>query len=149
MKNILLIISILVLIFVSCQKDDTEINNDQLIIEMGSICGWCVPGDTLIMTKADTKYQIIFPCDSSRVDIEETTKSAEWNSLIGLLDKEKLSKIDLNTCYSCADGCDTWIKVTDENYSHKIRYGFEDSTTLVTIKPFVDKLDSIRLSYRD
>ena len=149
MKNILFIFSILILLFTSCQKDDNEINNDQLIIEMGSICGWCAPGDKLVMTKSNTEFNLIFPCDSSNIDINEITKSSDWDNLIGLLDKEKFSNVDINTCYYCADGCDNWITITDDNYTHKIRYGYEDSTALISIKPFVDKLDSIRLSYRD
>ena len=78
MKNILFIISILTLLFTSCQKDDAELNINQLIIEMGSICGWCAAGDTLVMTKSNTKFQLVFPCDGSTVDVNEITNSADW-----------------------------------------------------------------------
>lgn len=149
MKNIIFILSILTFLFTSCQKDDNEINNDQLIIEMGSICGWCAPGDVLVMTKSKTKYQFITPCDENDYTIDITTSLNEWDELIELLDHDNFSMVNINTCNYCADGCDNWIVITDENYSHKIRYGYEDSTTLITIKPFVDKLDSIRLSYLD
>lgn len=149
MKKLLFNLSFLALIFISCEKDTLIINNDQLIIEMGSICGWCVPGDTLVLDNINTNYSITYPCEESTVEKEEKTNSSDWNELVGLLDKDEFSKIDINTCYYCADGCDIWIKIIDENYSHMIRFGYEDSTTLETIKPFVDKLDSIRLDFRE
>jgi len=136
------------LLILSCTKEKKTAGNDELVITMGSICGWCAGGDSLLITKYMINYHFISPCDKNSYIKDTLTNIKEWNTLIGEFDQEKFQKININTCNYCADGCDTWISIKNNSISHMIRFGYADSNAILTIKPFVDKLDSIRIRFR-
>jgi hypothetical protein len=136
-----------ILLISSCTKEKRTDGNDDIAITMGTMCGWCAGDDSLLITKYKTHFRFINPCDSKGYIKDTLTDLKEWNTLIGKLDLDKFQKININTCNICVDGCDTWISINNNTISHTIRFGNIDSA-LVTIKPFVDKLDSIMLSFR-
>ena len=113
------------------------------------MCGWCAGADSLLITEKKTHYEYFSPCDDSDYFRDTVTEKKEWNDLIGQLDMEKFQNIDINTCYVCVDGCDTWINVKDSSVSHTIRFGYADTIVIKDIRPFVDKLDSIRTRFRN
>jgi hypothetical protein len=146
MSKIFLVVGITMFLFISCEKENNGAANksDKLQISMGGICGWCGGSDSLLITQTRTYYESFSPCDSSVEKMDTLTAEKEWNELVDLLDLEEFRKIDINTCYVCVDGCDTWITVKDNTFSHTIRYGYNDSTVIQNIRPFVDKLQEIK-----
>ncbi len=75
-------------------------------------------------------------------------EKSEWDKLTGMIDFDEFNNIHLNTCNVCVDGCDKWITLRNGSYSHTIRFGYQDSAAIQSIKPLVDKLDSIRKAFR-
>jgi hypothetical protein len=143
MNRLLITSLLLALIMISCEKTVDEQSND-LQITMGSVCAWCASSDSIVITSDKMVYTTYSPCDTTNVKTQYETNAKDWKELTNLLDFEEFEEIDINTCYVCADGCDTWITVKKGNNSHSIRYGYADSLTIQSIKPFVDKLDSVR-----
>jgi len=146
MKNRLLAIGVLILLFTSCNSDKNvvELKTNKLEISMCSICGWCAGSDSLLVTEATTYYEMNTPCIDTKIENENATLKSDWNKLIDLLDKEEFLKIDINSCDVCFDGCDTWITLNDGGKIHTIRYGYNDSLAIKPIQPFIDKVAAIR-----
>jgi hypothetical protein len=143
MKRTLFIAGLVCIFLLACEKDKNNIKNDNLVIKMNNICGFCAGGDSLIVTPDITCFERLSPCDDSGFKKTVTTNKSEWDELLGLLDVEKFKKIDLNTCYVCVDGCDTWIQVKNGSFSHEIRFADFDSPAVRSIQPFIDKLYEI------
>jgi hypothetical protein len=151
MNRLITIMLMSILLFlVSCEKEKIikEEDNNELIITMGTTCGWCAGGDSLFISENKIYYKYNSPCDDKDYWKDTLTNKNEWNNLIRHLDYNEFQKININTCYVCADGCDTWIYIKNGSAFHKIRFGYEDSIVIKNIKPFVDRLDSIRLRFR-
>jgi hypothetical protein len=146
MQRFTLTVIISIVLMLSCEKgkDDNE-----FMIAMGTVCGWCGGSDSLVITEDKTSYEYNSPCDNNDLSRNGLTGKSEWDELIELLDMDKFQNININTCYVCVDGCDTWISVKSGSVTHEIRFGFEDSTAIMDIRPFVDKLDSIRTAFRE
>ena len=151
MKRILFTIGLSILFILSCEKEESHHQNGKggLEIMTGTICGWCAGVDSLIITEDKMNYHYINPCDESDYFKDTITEKSKWDELIKLIDLEEFLKITINTCYVCVDGCDTWISIKNDSTSHTIRFGYSDSLTIQNIKPFVDKLDSIRTRFRN
>jgi hypothetical protein len=145
MKRIKLIIIISIVLVLSCEK---EKGDNEFVISIGTVCGWCRGSDNLTITEAKTSYEYLSPCDNNDFSRYALTGKNEWDELIELLDMDKYQNININTCYVCVDGCDTWLSVKNGSVSHEIRFGFEDSTAIKDIEAFVDKLDSIKTEFR-
>jgi hypothetical protein len=145
MRKCFLVLSIVILVFISCDKkeESADLKSGNLQIIRGSICGWCAGGDSLLITEDKTYYESNSPCTELVFSIDTLTIDDEWEDMVDLLDMSEFQKIDLNTCYVCADGCDTWITVNNGSVSHTIRYGYDDSLAIQAIQPFVEKLDAI------
>lgn len=150
MKSILFSTGILVILLLSCQKDNNVINrNDRYIIVMGSVCGWCAGEDSIIIAKDSIHYKYASPCDAGVFRKDTLTDINDWNSLIAQLDMNEFQKINLNTCNFCVDGCDEWISIKNDSVFHKIRFGYQDSTAIQKIKPFVDKLNALKARFKN
>lgn len=135
----------IILLFLSCENDQYKNQNDLTIIA-GSICGWCAGTDSIVVTKELVRYEFA-NCDKKISKTKVTTEIA-WADLKKSLDLEEFKKINLNTCYVCADGCDYWVEIRSASFNHRIRYGTEDSVTVRRVKPFLDKVHSIREEFR-
>ncbi|GAA5220113.1 hypothetical protein [Membranihabitans marinus] len=149
MRNILLLAAIIFAI-VSCSKDDDSLSQfEDTIIKTGTVCGWCGGNDSLTLTIENQFYKRVSPCDDSSFTKEETMVEKDFESLLEKLDISDFKAIDLNTCNSCADGCDTWISIQSKDDKHYIRYGSQDSMIIETIQPFLDAVNDWRLSLRN
>lgn len=146
MKTRLLLTIIVLIQLISCKKEEQK--NNGIEITMGSICGWCAGGDSIIITQENIKYASFNFCDTNSFIRDTSTNINEWNKLIKLLDYNVFQNISIYTCYYCADGCDTWVDIKNSTNSHRIRYGYNDSLAIQNIRPFVDKLDSIRFRFK-
>ncbi len=134
----------------SCEKQGQENSKipDGISFTIGTTCGWCAGTDSLVITKEEMSFVRNQPCENNSVKETDPTRKEDWITLTDLFDKDEFSKITINTCNVCVDGCDTWIRVKDDDYSHQIRFGSVDSEIPATILPFVNRLDSFRLHYR-
>ncbi len=62
-----------------------------------------------------------------------------------IYDKETFETVNVNSCYVCVDGCDTWITVKNGKDSHMIRFGYgSDEEKIAPVKAFIDKLNAIK-----
>jgi hypothetical protein len=123
---------------------DEGLEENGLIIKMSGSCGWCGGYDSLKISESAIYYAFNDPCGDADSSNNWVTNKDDWNELIGLLDLLEFKKVNVNTCYVCVDGCDTWISVKSEYFFHEIRFGDYDSLTVQPIQPFIDKLYDIR-----
>ncbi|NCB69721.1 MAG: hypothetical protein EOM47_12890 [Bacteroidia bacterium] len=148
--NKYLMLILVLLLAVSCEYQsatDTEAENEigtekpDIKITIGTICGWCVGSDTLFITEKKMSYVHAAVCEGTEYRTSKPTPDSVWNKIIDLYNQDDFAKIDINTCRVCADGCDTWIKVENGTFTHKIRFGsIRDSEALKTIEDFIDLL---------
>ena len=144
MKIFLLASMLLLLWAISCNKDKETYN---LTIVGGSVCGWCAGSDSVIISEYKINYRNMHSCDHHAYSKVAHIEKSEWDKLTGLVDFDAFSNIHLNTCNVCVDGCDKWITLRNGSYLHTIRFGYQDSAAIQSIKPLVDKLDSIREAF--
>jgi hypothetical protein len=145
MKIFLLSSMLLLLWAISCNKDKEA---SGLTIIGGSECGWCAGTDSVIISEYRLNYRNMNPCDHHAYSRVAHIEKSEWDQLTGIIDLDEFNNMHLNSCNVCFDGCDKWITIRNGSYSHTIRFGDQDSAAVLSIKPLVDKLDSIRDSYR-
>jgi len=140
------VLPVLLLCLYACAcENENERNKGELTIIAGGICGWCAGIDSVVITKDLTSFEFA-NCDS-KISKSEATKESDWNELKNSLDLGEFREINLNTCYVCADGCDIWIEIRSASFSHRIRYGYNDSIAVSEIEPFLEKVHSIRRRY--
>ena len=146
LKNILLA-AMVVILALSCQDEQYVMEKDQsgIIIQSGTICGWCSLNDTLTISGTFTRYVNYTQCNNNQPTVEKMKQIAasEVDSLWTLLDFAELKKIDLNTCNICFDGCDDWLYVNNGKDSHYIRFTRNDPK-LQPIQAFLDRLNAIK-----
>jgi len=139
-----------VIFTISCQDKPLVTNglNPKLIINTGTICGWCTVNDTLTIKINSVRYVNFTKCNNIKPVVEKNGQipTLELEGLISKLDFKELKKITLNSCNVCADGCDDWIYFDNGSESHYIRYGKTDPE-IQTIQPFIDQLNSIKILY--
>jgi hypothetical protein len=145
MKVFLLASMLFLLWAISCNK---EKETSGLIIVEGSVCGWCAGSDSVIISEYKINYRNMHSCDHHAYSKVSHIEKSEWDKLTGIIDFDEFNNIHLNTCNVCVDGCDKWITLRNGSYSHTIRFGYQDSAAIQSIKPLVDKLDSIREAFR-
>jgi hypothetical protein len=139
MKTFCIIPGISAILFLFCKKE----KSDDLEISMGSVCGWYTGSDSLFISAEKTYYKFTELCTTDHF-IDKQTSQKECDDLVDLLDIGEFEKINLNTCFSCVDRCDTWICVRHNSTSHQIRFAYFDSLAVSNIQPFIDKMETIR-----
>ena len=141
LNKYLILISTL-LLAVSCEsKTDAEAEQAGVKITIGTVCGWCAGNDSLVITEKRMTYIQKPVCDGSEYKTSKSTSESSWNKIISLYDQDEFAKVDINTCHVCADGCDTWIRVENGTFTHKIRFGgLRDSDELKPIEEFIKLL---------
>ena len=145
MKVIQFILLILFLVqFASCE---VETEQPDMVITIGSVCGWCAGSDSLVITKIKKTFTLAAICDRKEKRMSNLTPQTEWEELLALYNQQKFKAINVNSCNVCADGCDTWIRVENGDFNHEIRFGYGDSIILAPIKEFVEKLEKIKNKY--
>ena len=148
MKTTNLILSSLIILFISCDKEKRDIRNstDNLSITYGNVCGWC-GFDSLTVTQDMTTISGMNYCNNTEFHDSMATPESTWSGLKSTVDLQQFKAIDLYTCYVCVDGCDTWITIKSDTYFHKIRYGFDDLDKLKSIQALIDQLNEIHQSF--
>lgn len=115
MRSIFFVVVIFCLIIVSCEDE----NDNEIIIKVGRECGWCGGADSLAITRYSSEYIFKNACNEPPPGEKRMkTNSAEWNELLATLNWDTFKKVNVNTCALCADGCDTWIYIKNENETH-------------------------------
>ena len=145
MKSIKLFVLLLSILIVSCES---EAENPEMVITIGTTCGWCAGTDFLVITKNNMTYTLAAICDRSEKIINKSTPDSIWQKLNGLYDQSKFKKINIKTCNVCVDGCDTWIRVQNGDFNHEIRFGSTQDIALASISEFVEKLNYLKNEYK-
>lgn len=132
----------------ACKKNNSIPDESSLQISLATACGWCAPGDSLKLNRQDARY-LYFPssCSEEHETFDMSTNGEDWEQLVSLLDIEKFDALDLNYCNVCSDGCDIRATVKQGNYSHSISYGSSDNEAVASIRPFLKKLEAIKVGY--
>ena len=148
-KNILLLSVFSVLLF-SCTYNSIEDKtlNQGVIIKTGTICGWCTVNDTLTISGNSVRYVNYANCSNVSPSVSKTgtLTSEEQDALLASIQFAELEKINLNTCYVCADGCDHWISYQNGTESHYIRFGINDPE-IQPIQSFIQELNTIKAKF--
>jgi hypothetical protein len=142
MRIVLSIIALFCVLGSSCEEDK---NNPHIIIKTGKECGWCGGADSLTLTSKKSIYQFR-NCDETKNKQDETALE-EWSELLLSLNWNEFTKVNVNTCALCADGCDTWICIQNGLRTHEIRFT-ENSPEIEPIRPFVEKLKVMHERFR-
>lgn len=133
----------------SCQRKSAPVSNTDVTISISTVCGWCAGGDSLMIDAAKSVYRNSPSCDPARdTEVALATDKKQWDELMSLLNREQFSKININLCNVCADGCDVRVTVKDKNYIHSISYGSSDNEAVNPIRPFLKKLETISAAYK-
>lgn len=142
-------IKLFILIFLSILIVSYEAEeNPKMVITIGTTCGWCAGTDSLVITKNKTTYTLAAICNKSGKTISKSTPDSIWQNLNSLYEQSKFKTININTCNVCVDGCDTWIRVQNGDFIHKIRFGSSQDIVLASISEFVEKLDYLKNEYK-
>ncbi len=141
--NTFIILILFLVLIISC---DSENEKPEMVFTIGTVCGWCAGSDSLVITKQKKTFTLAAICDRKEKRTSNLTPETEWEELIALYNQQKFEAININTCNVCADGCDTWIRVENGDFSHEIRFGYQDSV-IFPIKEFVEKLESLKSKY--
>ena len=148
-----LITPLIILIFLglaSCQKSAYvhQFDKNELQISISSRGGWCAGADSLTIGAEKTVYVHRKTCKDDFKTENLDTNSPEWNALVSLLDTDKFNAVDINECGVCYDGTDLRITVKQGNFRHSILFDKIDDPRLTIIKPFIEKLISVRNQYK-
>jgi len=145
-----LLIGVVFIVAFACTYDslDDKSNDSDLIIKIGTICGWCSVNDTLTITRKSVRYVNYANCSTNKPSVEKMGElnATELDALLAKLDFAELKKLDLNSCNVCFDGCDDWIYFSNGTEDHYIRFTRNDPK-LQPIQTFVDQLNAIKTQY--
>lgn len=125
MKAYLLVITAIILMVLGCKTIQTDKpEHANLVIKAGYICGWGSGRDSIEISQNAIKYIYYVPRKSEQAQITKTraTTPSEWSEISGSVNTNSFVKLNYNTCNVCADGCDEWISIKDDNLSHKITF---------------------------
>lgn len=137
-RKIIILILLIISAF-SCEPESKE--QSDMEITIGTVCGWCGGTDSLLITGKDMTFTLEAICDRSEYKTSKSIPDSVWKKIIDAYDQNKFSKVNINTCNVCADGCDTWIRVRNGAFTHEIRFGgIQDSSILKPINEFVEIL---------
>jgi len=144
-----ILVPIAVLIFVICVAcDDDKETKHELVIKTGRECGWCGGADSLVITKSISHYIFDHGCDDAEdKEVEEETSDKNWHELLSSLNWNEFTQVNVNTCALCADGCDTWIWIQNNDSIHQIRFT-ENSPEIASIQTFVEKLHELHAEFK-
>lgn len=139
----LFVLFFLSILIVSCEAEESP----EMVITIGTTCGWCAGTDSLVITKNNMTYTLAAICDRSEKIINKSTPDSIWQKINNTYDQSKFRKININTCNVCVDGCDTWIRVQNGDFNHTIRFGSYQDTVLSPILEFVESLNDLKNEY--
>jgi hypothetical protein len=124
MKNLLKTVMFFLLIFVfACDEEKPEIHDD-FTIEFGTVCGWCAGEELIKVSQTGIKYIRTIPCGENEgtTQKEKSISATEWDEINLAFDYALFKTLEYNECNVCVDGCDEYIKITENDNIHEIRY---------------------------
>jgi hypothetical protein len=148
MKTLSFVILTVLLIFISCKKTDTnQIDNSNLVIKAGFVCGWGSGTDSIEISKTTIKYVYYIPRKSQKPQISETRAvlNSEWTEILSYVNIDEFVKLHYQTCNVCVDGCDEWIFMQNDMISHKITFG--QGLKIDTINKLQNKISQLRAEF--
>lgn len=140
---------VLALTALSCVESKNEdLEQSDLVIKTGTVCGWCAQNDTLVISGRKVKYVNYIECSTTNPSVSKTSQmeAAELRSLTDKLDFAEFKKLDMNSCNVCVDGCDDWISISKGSEKHIVLFGRAEAK-LQPIKEFVDELNALKDKY--
>lgn len=144
-KKAIQLLIVIIVLFIACDKEKDELAAKNLEITHGLVCGWCSGIDSVVINSTEYSYNYDYVCDDKKdISVTKNTPEQDWNKIVATYNKHDFAEINLNTCYTCADGCDYWIRVKDGDFQHNIRYGTQDSAKVAKIQDFIDVLSELR-----
>lgn len=147
-SNVLFLIALAFAVLSCSESKEFQLEKSDLVIEAGTVCGWCSQNDTLTISGKTFRYVNYIRCSATNPAIKKTgqIETLELEALIGKIDFAEFKKLDLNSCNVCVDGCDDWITIKSGSETHSIRFTRNDSK-LQPIKAFVDQLNAFKTKY--
>lgn len=138
----LLLFVLSLLLFSACKKEELNARGS-ILIEFGSVCGWCAGEEKITVTEKKVEYFREIPCgeNAGKTELSRSFSSEDWNDLIGSFEYEDFLSLGYNTCNVCADGCDEFIIITKDGETHEIRYN--PGTEIEGIESFQEKLKEL------
>lgn len=124
-KKLFWLVFLFSIVMVSCSKQDDDFGeHGNVMIEFGTVCGWCAGEEKITVSSVKADYYRNIPCGDDKGTINETVaiSSDEWNEITTSFDYDYFLTLDYNECNVCADGCDEFIIITTNDFSHEIRY---------------------------
>jgi len=111
-------------ILISCSKQNDFGEHGSIIIEYGTVCGWCGGEEAITVSAAKADYLRQIPCGENEGTTNKTVEISreKWNDIISSFDYSYFLTLNYNECNVCVDGCDEFIKITADNSIHEIRY---------------------------
>jgi hypothetical protein len=140
-----------VLLF-SCIKTDINLGSRKesgtgLIIKAGYICGWGSGTDSLEISQKGIKYVYYIPARSSEPIVRKsrTVTNEEWAEILNDVNSDQFAALNYQTCNVCFDGCDEWILIQNDAFTHKITFG--KGLAIDTIANLQMKLGELRTEF--
>ena len=138
------ILILIIPFIISCSKQDDEFGgHGSFVIEYGTVCGWCAGEESVTVSVVKADYLRQIPCGDEEGTQNKTIALSEeaWNDIISSFDYSWFQTLDYNECNVCADGCDEFIKITNNASTHEIRYS--PSTEIDGLNNLREKLNDI------
>ena len=152
MKLTLIFFLIIPVALLSCIKTDLNIGSHKstssgLTVKAGFVCGWGSGTDSLEISSSEIKYSYYVPSSSSGAVIKKSrsVSETEWTEILTAVNKTEFARLDYQTCNVCVDGCDEWISVEQDTFSHKITFG--KGFAIESISNLQSKLASLRAEF--
>jgi hypothetical protein len=138
------------ILLICCKKTDSNpIDNTELIIKAGYVCGWGTGTDSIEISESGIKYVYYIPSISQQPKISKTRpiSDVEWSEILGEVNMDDFVKLKYQTCNVCVDGCDEWIYIQKDKITHKITFG--QGLKIDTISKLQDKLSQLKKEFNN
>ena len=124
-------ITLVVILFTSCDNSNEEIKNDELLnFNIHRSGGWIGLDENLVINASSTHYSIrYYDLGTSELKSYQTTiKTSDefWDYLTKTFDLETFTKIKDGSCRACVDGIDETISVIKEGKTYSFYNGVAD-----------------------
>lgn len=109
----------------SCLKQDNNFGEHGIVtIEFGNVCGWCAGEEKITVSSVKADYYRNIPCGENEGTTYKTKAitTEEWDQISSSYDYDYFLTLDYSECNVCVDGCDEFIIITTNGFSHEIRY---------------------------
>jgi hypothetical protein len=126
-----LIITLGVILFASCDKNNETVERDELqVFEFQCTGGWIGLNENLKISADSMHYSINYhelgTGESKNYQTAIKTSDEQWSSLTGTFDLETFTKIKDGSCRACVDGFDETFSFTKIDTTYSVYNGNAD-----------------------